>query len=76
MIAPTAKQLELHAFMLEYQAEHGMPPTISELKTRFGFASTNTVSDYLKALVKKGLVRHRPRVPRAYLALQLQEPAA
>lgn len=72
MDAPTARQLEVLDFMLGYQAEHGMPPTVREIATAFGFTSTNSVASHLLLLAKKGLVRHRPGVSRAWRALEQQ----
>jgi repressor LexA len=34
-----------------------MPPTIREIAEEFGFSSTGTVRDYLKALVDKGYIK-------------------
>ena len=35
---------------------NGLPPTIREIASEFGFSSTGTVRDYLNALVKKGYI--------------------
>jgi SOS-response transcriptional repressor LexA len=72
-LPPTQRQLELHAYMLTFQLAHGMPPTVRELANAFGIKSTNAASDHLRALVKKGLVRHRPNVARAFLALEVAQ---
>jgi repressor LexA len=64
----TDRQLEVHATMIRYQLENGMPPTLRELGELCGIASTNGVRDHLLALKKRGLVRqHRGR---AWLAVQ------
>lgn len=76
MKRPTQRQLEVHAWMRSYQLAHGMPPTAREIKTAFGWRSTNAVADHLTALVNKGLVRHRPNVARAFLALDVAQEGA
>jgi repressor LexA len=70
MNKPTDRQLEIHAWMLAYQAQHGMPPTTREIQDAFKFKSTNSVKSHLVLLAKKGLVTHRPKCARGYLALQ------
>lgn len=69
--AATAKQRDIHAFMLTFQVANFMPPTVREIARAFGIASTNAVNDHLRAMAKKGLVRHRPRITRGWLALPL-----
>lgn len=56
--APTARQLEVLATIRAYIARHGMPPTLREVGDLIGVASTNSVTDHLKALVRHGLLRH------------------
>lgn len=73
---PTARQLEVHAWMRTYQFAWGMPPTTRELMTAFSWKSTNSAASMLTALVKKGLCRHRPNTTRAWLALPIQEGTA
>ena len=69
MKPPTDRQLEIHAAMLAYQAEHSMPPTLRELCDLLGINSTNGVSDHLTALEKRGLVKHRPGAARGWVAI-------
>jgi len=42
--------------MAEAETEQGFGPTIREIGTRFGLASTNGVADHLKCLQRKGLI--------------------
>ena len=77
MTAPTVRQLEVHETMLRFFAEHGLWPTVRELAELLGISSTNGVVDFLKALQKKGLVRHhRAGASRAWVAIQPQEGTA
>ncbi len=46
----------LHFIFNKIKNEH-MPPTIREIAEEFGFSSTGTVRDYLKALVDKGYIK-------------------
>jgi repressor LexA len=53
----TARQKEIYDFLLRSIREKGYAPSIHEIGARFKIASTNGVSDHLKALEKKGYVR-------------------
>jgi repressor LexA len=68
----TARQLEVHAFMLAYQREHVAPPTVREIADHFNLSSTNGVADHLAKLEKKGLVRHRAGYSRGWIALEVR----
>lgn len=71
MTTATPRQLELHAWMLAYQAKHGAPPTLREIGAHFGIRSSNCVHGHLVSMEKKGLVRRRPNTTRGWLALVL-----
>lgn len=74
MITPTERQLEVHATMLRFFAEHGLWPTVRELGELLDIKSTNGVVDFLKVLERKGLVKHhRAGASRAWVAIQPQE---
>ena len=73
---PTERQAAIHAWMLDYQREHRMPPTLRDVATRFGFGSTNAVHDHLVLMEKKGLVRHRKGVARGWVAIAETEQAS
>lgn len=76
MSAPTAKQLAILEWMRAYQLEHAMPPTLHEITEAFGFASIHSAWCHLNALAKKGLVRHRPKVARGWVAMPVEAKTA
>jgi len=53
----TSRQKEIYDFLLKTIREKGFAPSIHEIGRRFKIASTNGVSDHLKALEKKGYIR-------------------
>ncbi|MGH8596342.1 MAG: transcriptional repressor LexA, partial [Gammaproteobacteria bacterium] len=56
----TSQQQKLLNFLLEHTRTKGHPPTVREIGRAFGFRSTGTVRDHLRALETKGYVRkHR-----------------
>jgi repressor LexA len=54
--ALTFRQKEIYDFLLRTIREKGYAPSIPEIGRRFQIASTNGVSDHLKALEKKGYI--------------------
>jgi len=58
MLPPlTARQKAIYDFLLKSIREKGYAPSIPEIGAKFNIASTNGVSDHLKALEKKGYIR-------------------
>ncbi|MDD3374590.1 MAG: transcriptional repressor LexA [Candidatus Omnitrophica bacterium] len=53
----TGKQKNVLRFIFNQIRNEKIPPTIREIAQEFGFSSTGTVRDYLKALVDKGYIR-------------------
>src|SRR5918994_3491582 len=53
----TARQKAIYDFLLKTIREQGFAPSIHEIGKQFKIASTNGVSDHLKALEKKGYIR-------------------
>ena len=53
----TSRQKEIYDFLLKTIREKGYAPSIPEIGAKFKIASTNGVSDHLKALEKKGYIR-------------------
>jgi repressor LexA len=53
----TSRQKEIYDFLHRTIREKGYAPSIPEIGRRFKIASTNGVSDHLKALEKKGYIR-------------------
>lgn len=67
MRALTERQAAILAYMREYQAANGAPPTLREIAEHFKIASTNGVADHLKAMAAKGAVRAFPGRARGYV---------
>jgi len=67
---PTERQLEILTFMRAYQQGRGAPPSLREIGEHFGIVSTNGVSDHLRALHRKGLVR-KHRGARRYVPIAM-----
>ena len=58
MLTPlTDRQKAIYDFLLKSIREQGFAPSITEIGRQFKIASTNGVSDHLKALEKKGYIR-------------------
>ena len=55
--ALTKRQKAIYDFLLSTIREKGFAPSIPEIGVKFKIASTNGVSDHLKALEKKGYIR-------------------
>jgi repressor LexA len=55
--ALTDRQKAIYDFLLKSIRERGFAPSIQEIGRQFKIASTNGVSDHLKALEKKGYIR-------------------
>lgn len=53
----TDRQKAIYSFLLKNIRDNGFAPSISEIGKQFKIASTNGVSDHLKALEKKGYIR-------------------
>jgi len=53
----TKKQKEVLKFICKTIKSTNLPPTIREIAEHFGYSSTGTVRDYLKALVNKGFIK-------------------
>jgi len=53
----TEKQRDVLKYIYRRVKEVNLPPTIREIAEEFGFSSTGTVRDYLRALVKKGYIK-------------------
>ncbi len=53
----TKKQRNVLKFIFDKIRNEKIPPTIREIAEEFGFSSTGTVRDYLKALVDKGYIK-------------------
>lgn len=53
----TIKQRNVLRFIYQSVRSSNLPPTIREIASHFGFSSTGTVRDHLRALVNKGYIK-------------------
>lgn len=53
----TLKQREVLRYIYEAIRLNQLPPTIREIGSKFGFSSTGTVRDHLRALARKGYIK-------------------
>lgn len=56
MMNLTSRQRHVLDVLINYQREHGFPPTNSELSGLLGCSSPNAAADHLRALEKKGAI--------------------
>lgn len=61
----TSKQKQVLKFICDTVRQTNLPPSIREIAARFGFSSTGTVRDYLRALVQKGFIKISAKKSRA-----------
>ena len=67
MEGPTARQLEVLKFLHRATEDHGLPPTVEEIRRGMHIASTNGVYIHLKALVFKGYLLRTSATSRQYV---------
>ncbi len=72
----TRKQLEFYRYIVDYKAENNIWPTYREIADKFDFKSPNSVTQNIKALVKKGFL-HKVNDDEYVLAEEMEtmEPA-
>jgi SOS regulatory protein LexA len=63
----TRKQQEFFDFIRDYFHEYQVWPTYREISDQFGFKSPNSVTQNMKALVKKGYLRKSNEVEGEYI---------
>jgi len=56
----TERQSEIVEFIQGCLHERGGAPTVAEIQRRFGFSSPTSVSDHLRLLERKGVIRREP----------------
>ena len=56
----SGKQERVLEFLVNFNTEHGFPPTIRELCQHFGFKSLNTAHFHLRSLERKGYIQVHP----------------
>ncbi len=59
----TARQEEIYRAICDSFSERGLPPTLQEIASRFGF-NVNAAKDHILTLVKKGYIRYTPNISR------------
>ena len=67
MNIPTRKQVSVLRFINRFHASKGYPPTIRDICTHFGFASTKAATDHVAALMAKGLASKESRIARSIM---------
>jgi repressor LexA len=61
----TKRQQEIVDFIKRYSARHGYPPTVRDIGSAVGLASSSTVHQHLANLERIGMLRRDPSKPRA-----------
>lgn len=61
----TPQQRRILRFIVAYQQRHGYPPSVREIGTSVGLASSSTVHWHLHALERLGYLKRDPNKPRA-----------
>lgn len=69
----TIKEKAVLEFIDSFQKRKGISPSYQEIKDHFGFASFNSVQNYLKQLTRKGYVRSSANQKRS---LQIVQPSS
>lgn len=72
MLKLTSRQEEILAYIREYLADTGFPPTRSEIAQKMGFKSPNAAEEHLRALARKGAIEMQPGTSRG-LRLPINE---
>ncbi len=60
----STRQQEVLDLLVDYQKQHGFPPTVSELAGLMGCSSQNAARDILLTLKRKGAITITPGVSR------------
>lgn len=66
----TSRQAEILTFIQGKVIENGFPPTVREICTATGLASSSTVHGHLMRLEEKGYIQRDPSKPRTIKILQ------
>jgi repressor LexA len=61
---PTSRQKQILDYIGRHRSRHGMPPTVREIQSHFGFASPNAAASHLRALERKKLLQREPGAAR------------
>jgi len=66
----SAKEMAVLDFIDGFQKSSGISPSYQEIRDHFGFASFNSVQNYLKQLIRKGYVRNSANQKRSLQIVQ------
>lgn len=66
----TSRQAEILTFIQGKVIENGFPPTVREICTASGLASSSTVHGHLMRLEEKGYIQRDPSKPRTIKILK------
>jgi repressor LexA len=66
----TPRQQQILQMLRSFAAEHGYPPTRTEIASALGFRSVNAAVDHLKALARKGAIELLPGASRGIRLLK------
>lgn len=58
--SPTPRQRQALAAIRDFTVRMGMPPTVRELQSMLGLASSHGASEHLRLLLAKGLIERLP----------------
>ena len=72
----TPRQQQVLDYIVAHVQEHGYPPTVREIGAHLVIRSTNGVTCHLKALERKGRIRHTPHASRGIALASEREPLA
>ena len=67
----TQQQLNVLAFIREFQREQSMPPTRADIARHFGWKSANAAEDHIRALERKGALRLKPGISRGIFLTEI-----
>lgn len=60
MLAPTAKQMQILAFIRGFIESNQISPTYNQIRLNFGFTAACAVQKHLHYMEKKGLLSRKP----------------
>lgn len=69
-------QKSIYDFIVSYYEKNSFPPTVREICTAVGLASTSTVHAHLAKLEQKGLIQRNPTKQRSLVITEPQNSAA
>jgi repressor LexA len=62
----TKRQQQILDYIRGQQQATGQTPSLREIASNFGFRSMTAAMDHIRALVRKGVLKHRPGVARSF----------